>query len=219
MASIVGDAGFECVWFDLGMLRAYTFSAREAQDARLPYERCAICGLDSVRDRFLVIAHQVANDAILLSGWALRPSQWTRTPLFAIYPGTNGWEVAQVEGEEIPTRERCAPLVGILASFLRLVNPVGYRATEKPRSLTNLRRAMKGKPALIYDWHTVEIAPPQDKREPLGGHHASPRQHQRRGHWRTCAGGSRVWVRHCIVGDPARGWVGKDYQVAEAEKA
>lgn len=47
----------------------------------------------------------------------------------------------------------------------------------------------------------------------LGGTHASPRWHIRRGHWRTLANGRRVFVRECEVGDQSRGAVMKDYRL------
>lgn len=47
----------------------------------------------------------------------------------------------------------------------------------------------------------------------LGGTHASPRWHIRRGHWRQLANGRRVFVRECQVGDAACGGVIKDYRI------
>ncbi|WP_373504654.1 hypothetical protein [Aestuariivirga sp.] len=65
-------------------------------------------------------------------------------------------------------------------------------------------------------WHTVSIDPSKlTVRGPgQGGTHASPRWHIRRGHWRNLAGGRRVFVRECEVGDMSRGGVVKDYEVA-----
>ena len=127
----------------------------------------------------------------------------------AIYPET----LAEM------TKARAAPIVGVLAEFLKGANPTGYRATEKANSITNKRRAAKGKAPLIYDWHTVVIEPGRPGGECLGGTHASPRQHERRGHWRTCANGKRVWVRHCTVGDASLGTVFKDYKVGDGGTA
>ena len=65
-------------------------------------------------------------------------------------------------------------------------------------------------------WHTVKINPAKLRaRGPdLGGTHATPRWHIRRGHWRTIGDGRRVFVRECEVGDKTRGGVVKDYEVA-----
>ena len=65
-------------------------------------------------------------------------------------------------------------------------------------------------------WHIVRIDPAKlIARGPhLGGTHATPRWHIRRGHWRNLADGRRVFVRECEVGDKSRGGVVKDYEVA-----
>lgn len=47
----------------------------------------------------------------------------------------------------------------------------------------------------------------------LGGHHASPRQHLRRGHIRRYATGKNIWVQSCVVGDPTKGKINKTYMV------
>ncbi|MFJ1292535.1 hypothetical protein ACEPPZ_10675 [Paracoccus yeei] len=66
-----------------------------------------------------------------------------------------------------------------------------------------------------WTWHQVAIDPAllRAASEPLGGSHASPRWHLRRGHWRQLPDGRRIFVRQCEVGDPARGGVVKDYAV------
>ena len=46
-----------------------------------------------------------------------------------------------------------------------------------------------------------------------GGHHASPRQHLRRGHIRRLADTRTVWVSQCVVGNSNKGVIVKDYQV------
>jgi hypothetical protein len=67
-----------------------------------------------------------------------------------------------------------------------------------------------------WDWNLVSFNPAElkPKSPPLGGTHATPRWHIRRGHWRSLADGRRVFVRECEVGDKPRGGVVKDYEVA-----
>ena len=79
----------------------------------------------------------------------------------------------------------------------------------------NRKRMMKGKRPLFV-WHTVTIGPRPEPQGSKGGTHASPRLHDRRGHWRTTASGKRVWVRDCKVGDASKGVVFKDYKIKEA---
>ncbi len=45
-----------------------------------------------------------------------------------------------------------------------------------------------------------------------GGTHASPRQHLRRGHIRRLESGN-IWVNSCVVGDPSKGSINKQYTV------
>jgi hypothetical protein len=72
-----------------------------------------------------------------------------------------------------------------------------------------------------WTWHIVAIDTERMRTAArhLGGTHASPRWHIRRGHWRTLADGRRTFVRSCEVGDPTRGGVIKDYLVTMGEAA
>lgn len=77
----------------------------------------------------------------------------------------------------------------------------------------NRRRVAKGKKPLRYEWKTVVIKPKAAAPTALGGTHASPRRHERRGHWRNLKSGKRVWVRNCWAGNATLGTVFKDYVV------
>ena len=102
-------------------------------------------------------------------------------------------------------------LLSVISRLADATTKTGYQPTAKANSPTNKRRIAKGKLPLSYDWHTVVIEPSPPKTEHQGGTHASPRQHTRRGHWRT-VGDKVVWVRDCIVGDASLGSVFKDYK-------
>lgn len=212
IASIDEELALACIWFDIGSLQRFEFAWSDLLGLNLPFGRCAIVGRDRKSDKFLVVAEQEEENTILLTAWALLVDRYTRTPMFAVVTQEGGCQIANVDGEDEITKEHAAPIVGILAEFLHRIDPQGHRATAKPNSLTNKRRAEKGKPPLVYDWYTVKIEPPQKRSEPRGGTHSSPRQHERRGHWRTLPGGNRVWVRNCVVGNAAMGTVFKDYK-------
>lgn len=81
------------------------------------------------------------------------------------------------------------------------------------QTFTNRRKIAQGK-VPTYEWRTVTIEPIKPRQESLGGTHASPRQHDRRGHLRKLASGKMVWVRHCKVGHPNKGVIFHDYKVA-----
>ena len=80
------------------------------------------------------------------------------------------------------------------------------------KSSKNQRRIAKGKRPM-YDWRTVVIGAAKSKSEPQGGHHAPPRQHDRRGHLRRYKSGKTVWVRATKVGKASDGFVFHDYAV------
>lgn len=87
------------------------------------------------------------------------------------------------------------------------------RTLPAPAKL-NKQRAKKGKPPL-FEYRIVEIpAWAKAKAEGLGGTHASPRLHWRRGHVRHLPAGSTTLVRPCLVGVAENGFIHKDYAVA-----
>lgn len=78
----------------------------------------------------------------------------------------------------------------------------------------NARRIRDGKLPLyetkILVVNTKHADYPNGERR--GGSHASPRQHLRRGHIRRLPKGN-IWVNSCVVGDPTKGRIEKQYQV------
>lgn len=74
-------------------------------------------------------------------------------------------------------------------------------------------RAKRGKKPLFSYW-TLELKQERTEGDPLGGTHASPRLHLRRGHPRQFAPGQWTWVQPCVVGNKAAGMVHKDYALA-----
>jgi len=88
--------------------------------------------------------------------------------------------------------------------------PLAYRGT--PRRGRNPSKKLKR----LFDWTTVTVRPPAvaPKKGPQGGTHASPRQHDRRGHMRTYKSGKQVWIKQMRVGKAKDGMVFHDYKVA-----
>ncbi len=89
---------------------------------------------------------------------------------------------------------------------------VQYRDIEPDHALQR-RRAQRGKPPLFgYKILVIHPGRVEAKSDTIGGHHASPRVHLRRGHIRRLPTMS-VWVQPCVVGDKRRGVVIKEYRV------
>jgi hypothetical protein len=89
-----------------------------------------------------------------------------------------------------------------------------YISIPTPRDIeVNQKKLRKGKTPLI-EFRLISITgkKPPEPSTPHGTH-ASPRQHWRRGHWRTYKSGKRSWVEPMLVGDEANGKIIKDYAV------
>lgn len=71
-----------------------------------------------------------------------------------------------------------------------------------------------------YTYSELVIETPRTKATgaPGDGHHASPRQHLRRGHIRRYASGQTIWINAMVVGDASRGVVDKHYRMKEGSR-
>jgi hypothetical protein len=110
-------------------------------------------------------------------------------------------------------------LAGVVGRALALL---AMRCAFQPHAVPLIRRRGSSRHvASGWTYRVAEIDPVQIKvaAARLGGSHASPCWHLRRGHWRQLADGRRVFVRECEVGDPSRGGVIKDYLVQIGEAA
>jgi hypothetical protein len=100
--------------------------------------------------------------------------------------------------------------------FCRTVNEnhVTFDDVEPDAKLNKMRRA-RGK-APLFTYKTLVIGKKKRKSRHLGGTHASPRSHLRRGYYRTSRNGVRHWVQPCMVKGETDGFVHKDYIVEGA---
>ena len=92
------------------------------------------------------------------------------------------------------------------------INRTAYKCTANPK---NPSRAKRGKRPL-FEWETVVIKP-HEPRVSLGGTHASPKPHDRRGHQRRYKSGKVVYVRPHTINKhkiPTEGFIHHDYKVA-----
>lgn len=98
--------------------------------------------------------------------------------------------------------------VGQFLSALHCVNV--SRQCHLPSEKLQKARAKRGKAPLFSYW-TLQLGPKNERGEALGGTHASPRVHLRRGHPRQYAPGKYTWVQPHAVGHRELGMVHKDY--------
>jgi len=81
-----------------------------------------------------------------------------------------------------------------------------YRCTANP---ANPKRIRKGKTPL-YDWKTIVVETVRKVAPAQGGTHASPRQHDVRGHW-VRGKAKTYWRKAHKRGDPSKGVIFHDY--------
>jgi len=199
------------MWFDLGQMERMD-AVRVSSDLlfNLPFKRTAVAATD--------------KDGIKFSLWLIEGEQSLTIAGFTLMDGNvryinplsvlihDGRLHYFAKGQEIPESEAKSFVRMTLACLLKIQSTDKVYQPSVQQTLINAKRKRKGKRPLI-SWHTVTIGRPSEKREHQGGTHASPRLHDRRGHWRTYASGKKGWVKACKVGDASSGIVFKDYKV------
>ncbi len=97
--------------------------------------------------------------------------------------------------------------------FISAINCTNIkRLNNKPPDKLQKARNKKGKKPLFSYWTLdLDIDKSKEINNYLGGTHASPRVHLRRGHPRQYAPGKYCWVQPCAVGNKKLGMIHKDY--------
>ncbi len=202
------------MWFDMGQMERWDGGQVPFEVVmNLPFERTGIVGLDQEGKDFALWLTQ-GEDSVTVAGASMWHGKYMDP--FAYIKTDEGLRYYRKDGQMIDQSD-VRPAFGMVgAVLLRLADrPATAYQPVPDGSFINRKRKAKGKGPVTFDWRTVEIGPRQAKALPLGGTHASPRLHDRRGHWRLIkATGKRVWVKACKVGDASKGVVFKDYRVA-----
>ena len=102
-------------------------------------------------------------------------------------------------------------------SLLELLEALSCRnvttSNFQDASSANVRRIKQGKlPIYETKMLVIDTRASSNSNGGNGGGHASPRQHLRRGHIRRLGSGN-IWVNSCVVGDPQKGSINKQYSV------
>ena len=213
---LTGSAVSPAMWFDLGRVDRYATDPANCPPLMLPFKSCAlVCG-DGNHYKHLCWFVQATPDVVTVAHRVLRSGDWHGPPMFAVTITDGRFAAHQIEGEEMPTKDEAVRPIGLLQEWLSRLQAHACEAYEPviQSTFANRRKAAEGKPP-SYSWRTVVVPPMLRQRAIYGGTHASPRLHERRGHWRTLADGRKVWVRDCLVGNPDLGVVEKDYRVTK----
>lgn len=120
--------------------------------------------------------------------------------------------------EEMSNLDAGHALVGVLTLLSEKL--LSTQVLPDPCPRLNAAREKRGRPPISDEVRvlTLNLAEVRRVAQAPVGTHESPRLHWRRGHDRVVHRGSefekKTWVRRCLVGDPDRGFVHKDYRIA-----
>ena len=215
-ARILPYPGDGAHWFDLGTLSGQVeeFDWSDDRIARLPFPRTMVVASDQRGDECALLV-LCATASVTVAGDFLHSGEHKQVGPFTYFQTTEGLRLHRIEGIPRESVHFCLALIHMLVTRLDERAVESY-ASEPDRGLTSTRRMANGKPPLRYSWRTVTVRPAAPNVAVATSdvaHHASPRAHSRRGHWRNLRTGKRVWVRDCRVGNPALGEVMHDYRV------
>lgn len=141
-----------------------------------------------------------------LGGIVLEPPVGSPEKVIARYGGFEGYS-RQMMAEHFVDLTAIANL-----SLCSLCSNVEQTKVPAPKFLSR-QRVKKGK-APFYEYRVLTVAPSVAAPSiGAGMARTGPRVHLRRGHIRRLSDGRMTWVRHCVVGDKAKGVVMKDYRL------
>jgi len=99
----------------------------------------------------------------------------------------------------------------LIATFLSAINCTNVRKV-KHNPPVKLQKARKKRGKIpFFSYYTLELNGRAEPGSSLGGKHASPRIHLRRGHPRQYRPGKWTWVQPCVVGGTDFGIIHKNY--------
>jgi len=214
LAGLVPDEAIKYHWFEIPDPGQSVQVDAEVMSRRLPFPKVAVaCQLGSNRLVLLLVQTEQITGCVPM---LLTPRGMSSGKAFG-YVVQDG-EVRVWHHDRSPFDPKTSGAAGyapLIAAFLLSLDTGPVAAYQPAMRPNHAKRMRQGRPPQ-YDWETIIIEPPQPKADPQGGTHASPRWHERRGHWRTTRSGKRCWVRNCEVGDKAKGAVFHDYVINPA---
>ena len=213
----------EMQWFDIsGTLDQSTIDQNWLHEYRPPFEKCMVVwqgrsANHEVYEFLMTVVGTDPEEGIVLSVHKGAHGQMPQKMPLLVYVLDEGLiRYGPVEeGDTIPEKD-AQMVLAMVGNWYRVLSQrcSSYKPVVR-NTFTNRRKIAQGK-VPTYDWTMVYIEPSKPRSESKGGTHASPRQHDRRGHLRRLRSGKNVWVRPCKVGDPTKGVVWHGYAIREA---
>lgn len=207
-------------WFDIsGTMDKSSVDQHWLREYRPPFDKCIVVWQGKSKthqtyELFMTVGGTNPEEGIFIGVHKGPHGQKPRKLPMMVYRLDNGVVRYGAVHEGDTLLEVDAQMVlAVVGNWYRLLSQ--GCAMHKPhvsQTFTNRRKIAQGK-APSYEWTTVYIEPSKPRSEGVGGTHASPRLHDRRGHLRRLRSGRTVWVRDCKVGDAAKGRVWHDYVI------
>lgn len=204
-------------WFD--MTAAYRHEQAvngEILQKPLPYPKTAlVCAYED--KKVLLLVNRIGA-ITAVAGWQMEKKSYKPTVPFTYIVDEGGVKVRHEDGTKFDYRT--SPATGVIAFIAAFLESLEYEPAigHQPIKRPNWEKKIRQGKIPTYDWTTITVEPASPKGAPQGGTHASPRWHERRGHWRTTRTGKKVWVRNCEVGDKALGAVFHDYRIGAPQQ-
>lgn len=213
--SFVKEHGQRAMCFDAGHVDSLYGFKVVSELARLPFDPCWI-EVES-DDFFLCALMSYVSDSVVGGHiWSKnkQTNDWMFRCAFSCDSETKKTGFQAVNEDSVI--EGLNELVAVFRCFLSALNCTNVsRVEHKQDEKLQKARAKRGKQPLFSYW-TLELDLTRaESSESLGGTHASPRLHLRRGHARQYAPGKWTWVQPCVVGNNQSGMVHKDYKVVQ----
>ncbi len=214
MVSLSVEVAVDFHWFDI--TSCYQDSVEidpNTLELKLPFQKSALVWQQPDGLKALALCVQGEYGAVV-SGYVMSETKYDKIDTFAYLVKDGQTRVQKQNGQMFShlTDAREVAFIGMICAFLISLQTEPIQTYIPSKTSSHDKRVRKGKKPL-YDWKTILIEPPKPKGPNQGGTHASPRWHERRGHWRTTRSGKKVWVKNCEVGDKSKGAVFHDYQI------
>lgn len=181
---------------------------------RLPYQYCYF-ELQSEVGLSGILCEQRDDGKILMTAFGRKDGTWGFLSAgYAFVHSDKEIGCVSAVGTTLDDSESLGAYASDVARFVSALHCGNIVRVEhkQPEKLQKARSARGKKP--LFSFWTLEIKQDRTEGDHLGGTHASPRLHLRRGHPRQYAPGKWTWVQPCAVGNKAIGMVHKDYRLA-----
>ena len=213
MVNLSPEVAIDFHWFDMSNSSREKVSVDvEVMSIPMPFPKTAIVRLQDDGIKVLALITQ-EKDVTMVASWLLGSKGYKKIKPFTYVVRDGQVLVAHEDGSKFDYKTSDATgLIAMIASFTLELQKEAITAYEPTKRANHKKKIRQGKMP-TYDWKTILIEPPKPKGPDQGGTHASPRWHERRGHWRTVKSGKKVWVKNCEVGDKSKGAVFHDYQI------